>query len=31
MATPTPDEKSLLLSKRLENVVTDPFCFFYRR
>ncbi len=29
MATPTPDEKSLLLSKRLENVVTDPFCFFY--
>jgi len=29
MATPKLDESSLLLSKRLENVVTDPFCFFY--
>jgi hypothetical protein len=28
MATPKLDERSLLLSKRLENVVTDPFCYF---
>lgn len=28
MATPKLDERSLLLSKRLEKRVTDPFCFF---
>ena len=29
MATPRLEERSLLLSKRLEKTVSDPFCFFY--